>query len=375
MNKTHWMVRIVQMAAVLFVLMGCLVVFIYSPFYSKFVIKVLNTIVPVEVNEVAAQSQQMGALTDQENLEPGSNLWIARQAYLKVMEEEIQAKKSQNLTTIQARYKALQALIQDEQPSQQEQEQDSKPQIPLLADVAVSEAQLAQPSQQLQDLLDLDSSENQALMEQYLKFLRTHEVAAVETVPGDEEIFQDIALIQQQNSQKPQTSSQPYAIVVLGGGLTLHENQKDIIVNNYTRLRLEKTLEIEKQYKLPIVLSGVEAPYMQKWLAERGVEANLLEDRSMNTCENSRFSSLLLQKKGGAPTVMLITDQYHMPRTRRLFALNGIETVPVVAPIPTELTRWRPSEQNYDHSRRANYEMLATIRDMLFGSSDCREVP
>lgn len=375
MNRTHWMVRIVQMAAVLFVLMGCLVVFIYSPFYSKFVIKVLNTIVPVEVNEVAAQGQQMGALTDQENLEPGSNLWIARQAYLKVMEEEIQAKNSQNLTTIQARYKALQALIQDEQRSQQEQEQDSTPQIPLLADVSASEAQLAQPSQQLQDLLDLDSSENQALMEQYLKFLRTHEVAAVETVPVDEEIFQDIALIQQQNNQKPQITSQPYAIVVLGGGLTLHENQKDIIVNNYTRLRLEKTLEIEKQYKLPIVLSGVEAPYMQKWLAERGVEANLLEDRSMNTCENSRFSSLLLQKKGGAPTVILITDQYHMPRTRRLFALNGIETVPVVAPIPTELTQWQPSEQNYDHSRRANYEMLATIRDMLFGSSDCREVP
>ncbi len=375
MNRTHWMVRIVQMAAVLFVLMGCLVVFIYSPFYSKFVIKVLNTIVPVEVNEVAAQSQQMGALTDQENLEPGSNLWIARQAYLKVMEEEIQAKNSQNLTIIQARYKALQALIQDEQRSQQEQEQDSTPQIPLLADVSASEAQLAQPSQQLQDLLELDSSQNQALSEQYLKFLRTHEVAAVETVPVDEEIFQDIALIQQQNSQKPQITSQPYAIVVLGGGLTLHENQKDIIVNNYTRLRLEKTLEIEKQYKLPIELSGVEAPYMQKWLAERGVEANLLEDRSMNTCENSRFSSLLLQKKGGAPTVILITDQYHMPRTRRLFALNGIETVPVVAPIPTELTQWQPSEQNYDHSRRANYEMLATIRDMLFGSSDCREVP
>lgn len=189
MNRTHWMVRIVQMAAVLFVLMGCLVVFIYSPFYSKFVIKVLNTIVPVEVNEVAAQSQQMGALTDQENLEPGSNLWIARQAYLKVMEEEIQAKNSQNLTIIQARYKALQTLIQDEQRSQQEQEQDSTPQIPLLADVSASEAQLAQPSQQLQDLLELDSSENQALMEQYLKFLRTHEVAAVETVPVDEEIF------------------------------------------------------------------------------------------------------------------------------------------------------------------------------------------
>ena len=95
----------------------------------------------------------------------------------------------------------------------------------------------------------------------------------------------------------------------------------------------------------------------------------------MNTCENSRFSSLLLQKKGGAPRVILITDRYHMPRTRRLFALNGIETVPVEAPMPTHLTRWRPSEQNYDHSRRANYEMLATIRDVWFGSTDCREVP
>ncbi|MDR0085888.1 hypothetical protein RFX58_12900, partial [Acinetobacter baumannii] len=28
------------------------------------------------------------------------------------------------------------------------------------------------------------------------------------------------------------------------------------------------------------------------------------------------------------------------------------------------LTRWQPSTQNYDQSRRANYEVLATIRDM-----------
>ena len=157
--------------------------------------------------------------------------------------------------------------------------------------------------------------------------------------------------------------------------MTLHENGNDIIVNDYTRLRLEKTLETEKQYDLPIVLSGVEAPYMQRWLQAYDVDAKLLEDRSMNTCENSRFSSLLLQKKGGAPTVILITDRYHMPRTRRLFALNGIQTIPVEAPMPNSLTAWRPSVKNYDHSRRANYELLATLRDVWFGSSDCREVP
>ena len=114
---------------------------------------------------------------------------------------------------------------------------------------------------------------------------------------------------------------------------------------------------------------------MQACLKNSGVEANLLENRSMNTCENTRFSSLLLQKKGGAPTVILITDRYHMPRTRRLFALNGIQTIPVEAPMPTTMTNWQPSLQNYDHSRRANYEMLASIRDVLFGSSGCREVP
>ena len=375
MAKSHWMVRLVQVASVLFVLFGCFMVLIYSPFYSGWVVKALNSLVPVEVNQVAAKSQQMAALSEHESLEPGSRLWIARQAYLKLMEEAIQSHNSENLTVIQARYKALQNMIEDAQ--QQESEQEEKPRIPLLAKRVDDEIEQEDPTQAVKDLLDLNSTENKALMEKYVEFLRTHKIEQEQVAeePVDETIYQDIALIHEQNEQPAQQSSKPYAIVVLGGGLTLDKNGKDIVVNEYTRLRLEKTLAIEKEYQLPIVLSGVEAPYMQRWLKEHEVDAKLLEDRSMNTCENSRFSSLLLQKKGGAPRVILITDRYHMPRTRRLFALNGIETVPVEAPIPTQLTRWRPSERNYDHSRRANYEMLATIRDVWFGSSDCREVP
>ena len=375
MAKTHWMVRLVQIASVLFVLFGCFMVLIYSPFYSQWLVKGLNYFVPVEVNQVAAKSQQMAALSEHENLEPGSKLWIARQAYLKLMEEAIQSHNSQDLTVIQARYKALQQMIEEAQ--QQEKDEQDKPQIPLLAKTVDEEVEQVGPTQVVKDLLDLNSTENKALMEKYVEFLRTHKVVdqVVAQEPVDETIYQDIALIHEQNAQPQPQSSKPYAIVVLGGGLTLDKNGQDIVVNDYTRLRLEKTLAIEKQYQLPIVLSGVEAPYMQRWLKKYDVDAKLLEDRSMNTCENSRFSSLLLQKKGGAPRVILITDRYHMPRTRRLFALNGIETVPVEAPMPTQLTNWRPSQQNYDHSRRANYEMLATIRDVWFGSSDCREVP
>lgn len=378
MAKVHWMVSLVRVFTILFVLLGCFVLFLYSPFYSQLIVKGLNYFVPVEVNQVAAQSQKSAALSEHETLEPGSDLWIARQAYLKLMEKTFQSEKPEDLGLIQARYKVLQQLILEEQ--EKENAEEPKQEIPLLAQAASSvqeQESSASAASTPFDFLQSDTANTKIQMEKYLDFLQSYPIDLSASEDSAEQTNTDLLELKKNKveTKTSRNSSEPHAIVVLGGGLTLGANGKDIVVNNYTRLRLEKTLEIEKKYDLPIVLSGVEAPYMQAWLNERGIEAKLLEKRSMNTCENSRFSSLLLQKKGGAPTVLLITDEYHMPRTRRLFALNGIETVPVIAPMPTQLTKWRPSEQNYDHSRRANYEMLATIRDMLFGSSDCREIP
>ncbi|MCH7331109.1 YdcF family protein [Acinetobacter modestus] len=377
MDKVHWMIGLVRIITIFFVLLGCFVLFLYSPFYSQLVVKGLNRFVPVDVNEVAAQSQKPAALSEHETLEPGSNLWIARQAYLKLMEKTFQSEKPEDLRLIQVRYKLLQQLITEEQ-ERENLEENQQTNIPLMAEKSEQEQESsAVAASTPMDFLQWNTPDNQALMGKYIAFLETYPVELPVYPDEKDETNKDLVDLKKNKDgmNESQGLSQPYAIVVLGGGLTLGANGKDIVVNNYTRLRLEKTLQVEKQYPLPIVLSGVEAPYMQAWLKERGIEAKLLENRSMNTCENSRFSSLLLQKKGGAPTVILITDEYHMPRTRRLFALNGIETVPVIAPMPTTLTDWRPSEQNYDHSRRANYELLATIRDTLFGSSDCREIP
>ena len=377
MDKVHWMIGLVRIITIFFVLLGCFVLFLYSPFYSQLVVKGLNRFVPVDVNEVAAQSQKPAALSEHETLEPGSNLWIARQAYLKLMEKTFRSEKPEDLRLIQARYKLLQQLITEDQ-ERENVEENQQTNIPLMAEKSEQEQESsAVAASTPMDFLQWNTPDNQALMGKYIAFLETYPVELPVYSDEKDETNKDLVDLKKNKDgmNESQGLSQPYAIVVLGGGLTLGANGKDIVVNNYTRLRLEKTLQVEKQYPLPIVLSGVEAPYMQAWLKERGIEAKLLENRSMNTCENSRFSSLLLQKKGGAPTVILITDEYHMPRTRRLFALNGIETVPVIAPMPTTLTDWRPSEQNYDHSRRANYELLATIRDTLFGSSDCREIP
>ncbi|WP_098729629.1 YdcF family protein [Acinetobacter baumannii] len=378
MPKVHLMVRFVQVVTVLFVLLGCFVIFLYSPFYSKLIVAGLNYFVPVDVNEVAAESQRKAALSEHDNLEPGSNLWIARQAYLKLTEDALRENKTADLGYIQENYKALQQIILLEEKEQEQELQEEKEttavSVPLVAKNSEIDA-ADEASSPIDAALSINSSENKALTEQYTEFLARKPVVP-EHQKAASEPEQKVEYVRKNPlPAQPKKLSEPYAIVVLGGGLTLDKNGKDIVVNSYTRLRLEKTLEVEKKNHLPIVLSGVEAPYMQAWLKARGVDAKLLEKRSMNTCENTRFSSLLLQKKGGAPTVMLVTDEYHMPRTRRLFALNGIETIPVTAPMPTPLTRWQPSIQNYDHSRRANYELLATIRDMLFGSSDCREVP
>jgi uncharacterized SAM-binding protein YcdF (DUF218 family) len=163
-------------------------------------------------------------------------------------------------------------------------------------------------------------------------------------------------------------------IVVLGGGLG-RDYQRHIVPNAFSQLRLSQAILQHQSTGLPIVLSGVEAPWMRDWLLAQGVDAALLEKRSMNTCENARFSALLLQKQGGAPRIELVTDAYHMPRARRLFAMNGIETVPVIAPLPGEPAPWWPDRRNLVHTRRAIHELAATIRDLWVGEINCREVP
>jgi uncharacterized SAM-binding protein YcdF (DUF218 family) len=363
------MLHLVRKIAGLFAVLTVLILLVYSPLYSQFIIRTLNALVPVEVNPVAANSQKRAALTPSEQLEPGSELWIARQAYLSLLKQYLGSSDAHYLPLIYMRYQALKQLIQEQQQLEKSQQQQQY-YIPLVK--PAQESVVIQD--ELQMLLELNQLKHQELTQEYLHFLRSHPIDPSLSSLSDD-FYQDLAVLHQQNAGLQVNDSQPYAIVVLGGGLTQDPNTKQIVVNDYTRLRLETTLSVVHKYPLPIVLSGVEAPYMQAWLAERGVHAQLLEKRSMNTCENTRFSSLLLQKKGGAPRVILVTDRYHMPRTRRLFALNGIYTLPVEAPMPSQLTAWRPSRQNYDHSRRANYELLATLRDILFGSSDCREIP
>ncbi len=160
--------------------------------------------------------------------------------------------------------------------------------------------------------------------------------------------------------------SVPSTYVVLGGGLTNDSNNL-IILNGYSLNRIRTAATAYHDLPLPIILSGAEAPWLSQWLIEHGIEEPISENASMNTCENARFTA----KRASLRHVYLITDSYHMARARRQFALNGVNSTPINAPLPVNRD-WREPAQNLSHSRRAVYEVAAYLRDVLRPQKDCR---
>ncbi|MFW2712152.1 YdcF family protein, partial [Acinetobacter baumannii] len=206
---------------VLFVLLGCFVIFLYSPFYSKLIVAGLNYFVPVDVNEVAAESQRKAALSEHDNLEPGSNLWIARQAYLKLTEDALRENKTADLGYIQENYKALQQIILLEEKEQelQEEKETTAVSVPLVAKNSEIDA-ADEASSPIDAALSINSSENKALTEQYTEFLARKPVVP-EHQKAASEPEQKVEYVRKNPlPAQPKKLSEPYAIVVLGGGLT-----------------------------------------------------------------------------------------------------------------------------------------------------------
>lgn len=362
-------IKLLRLLSILLILATLVTLFVYSPYYSKSVLWMLNQWVPVQVDPIAAKSQQSGQLSLENQLEPGSEEWVARRAYLYEVNQALKTGDVEQFVDLQLRYQQLLDYIQFKKTGDAEINGEKLTLSSNTLQLPVEEHITAYT--QLDDIKLHD--EDEPLFQQYREFLRQDENLL--NLQFNTKIDTNITIDESKPLIFKLPADQPHAIVILGGGLTSGGKQGEIIVNSYTQKRLETAINIYKNNNLPILLSGVEAPYMEKWLIQHNIQAQFLENRSMNTCENTRFTSLLLQKQGGAPTVYLVTDAYHMPRSQRLFAMNGIATVPIDAPLPNPLTTWQPSAINLMHSRRATYEVLATLRDLWFGESNCREIP
>lgn len=136
------------------------------------------------------------------------------------------------------------------------------------------------------------------------------------------------------------------AVVVLGAGVNGTEPSLSL------RTRLEAALDyVQDKPDVPIVVSGArgrgeeisEARCMADWLIARGVEEErlLLEEQATNTEENIRYSLELLEARGIAGEIAVVSSSYHLCRAA-LYLGGGM--VPVAARMPA---RYLPLTVNY----------------------------
>ncbi|MEW6165486.1 MAG: YdcF family protein [Pseudomonadota bacterium] len=164
---------------------------------------------------------------------------------------------------------------------------------------------------------------------------------------------------------------QAQAIVVLGGGRyrAAPEYGGDT-VSDGTLPRLRYAAKLHRETGLPLLVTGgtpdgaglSEGEAMRRVLVdELGVPVRWVEDASINTRENARFSVELLQRDG-ATRILLVTHAWHMPRAQHAFAATGLTVVPA----PT-LFHERPLTpldflpQGYGNTRLALHEWIGIL--------------
>lgn len=131
-------------------------------------------------------------------------------------------------------------------------------------------------------------------------------------------------------------------LIILGAGL----NGEQLSWTLWERM--QKGLDyLEGHPKVKVVISGgqglgekiSEAEGMRRFLVDHGItdERILKEDRSTSTMENFRFSKAILVRQPGFQTserVAVITNDFHLFRSKILARRNGLNPVGIPSPTP-----------------------------------------
>jgi len=165
----------------------------------------------------------------------------------------------------------------------------------------------------------------------------------------------------------------PQAIVVLGGGVRrdLSEDDTDgFAPKQDAQDRLLYAARLARISQLPILVSGgapipqtpPEARVMRRVMErDLGISVRWVEDRSLDTGENARFSEELL-RADGIRHVVLVTSPSHLQRASTSFLEAGL----TVTQAPTALNPgggafwelWVPSAGALRQSTAASHELL-----------------
>jgi uncharacterized SAM-binding protein YcdF (DUF218 family) len=173
---------------------------------------------------------------------------------------------------------------------------------------------------------------------------------------------------------------EPKAIVILGSGirngateLPQYEFQD---VSKEAMVRLRMGARLAKITHLPILVTGgrpdrtsskdkPEGQIMANVLEnELGVKVQWVENQSNTTQENAKFSARIL-KENQIDTIYLITNDWHMPRSIRIFEKEGLNVIPAPTGFNFE-EKWTPldyivSSRGIEKTRQIWHELLGHV--------------
>lgn len=151
--------------------------------------------------------------------------------------------------------------------------------------------------------------------------------------------------------------------------------------------RLDKALELYSDFEVKpkIIVSGgrssknpaSEAELMRNYLLDKGIpdEMIMIEDQSINTVQNLEFSSIKIRKiwqKDRRPRVIIVTSDYHIPRTKFHAEKLGLK-VHFAAARTVKMLKWPAMFREFTAIIWYHRYSLLTIlgMDILFSLSMC----
>lgn len=164
------------------------------------------------------------------------------------------------------------------------------------------------------------------------------------------------------------------AIVILGGGVEAFAPEYQAPNPSSSSLeRIRFGAFLAKKTDLPVLVTSgdplhagaAEARVMQRILKnEWGIDVRWIEEESVDTAENAKFSFAILQKEN-INRIYLVTHALHMPRAKYLFEKAGFEAIPAPTGIavPNEFS-WHnilPSGGSFGSTSAAFKEIIGRV--------------
>lgn len=149
------------------------------------------------------------------------------------------------------------------------------------------------------------------------------------------------ALIISYAQSNKQSNENPDVLLILGAGLM------GDVLSLELKERLDLGLEYVKEHQgIPLIVSGAQGPgelvtessAMKRYLISNGIpeEQVIEEDRATSTFENMKYSLEIIKEHFGKTdvTIAIITNDFHLFRSRMIAGRFGLKSLPVAAPTP-----------------------------------------